>query len=79
MLRRQFAQLLAAAMDDADANADLMQQRQLLGQRDQVIVILGDLARKFDDKRLALETLDVRQRLAQEIEAQLVADFSLVH
>ena len=33
-LRSQFAELLAAAVDDADANADLMQQRQLFRERD---------------------------------------------
>ena len=38
-------------------------------------MVLGGLAEKFDHKRLALEALDVRQRLAQKIESQLIAEF----
>ncbi len=74
----QLAQLLAAAMDHADANADLVQQRQLFRQRGQVFLILRDLAGEFDDKRLALEALNVRQRLAQEIETELIVDGRMV-
>jgi hypothetical protein len=36
-----------------------MQQRQLFSQRDQVFMILGDLAGEIDDKCLALEALDL--------------------
>jgi hypothetical protein len=61
----EVAQLLAAAVNDADANTDLVQEGQLLGERDQIFLILRDFAREFDDKRLSLEALDIRQRLAQ--------------
>jgi hypothetical protein len=67
--------LFAAAVHDADANADLVQQRQALRERDQVFVVFGDFAGEFDDKRLPLEALNVRQRFAQEIETKLVVDF----
>ena len=61
----ELAQLFAAAVNDADANADLMQQRQLLRQRDQVFLALCDLTRELDDKRVSLKALNVRQGLAQ--------------
>ena len=74
-LGREFAQLLAPTMYDAKTNPDLMHQSQLFSQRDQLIMILRNLARELHDKRLALEPLNVGQRLAQEIESQLIANF----
>ena len=59
-------------MDNADANADLIQQGQLFAQRDQPIVILGNFAGKLDDKSLPFEPLNVGQRFAQKVEPQLV-------
>src|SRR6266404_1848925 len=62
-------------MNDTDANAYLVQQRQLFGQRVEVVVILGGFTRKLYDKCLALEALNVGQCLAQQIEAELIVDF----
>src|SRR4029079_10529844 len=56
----EIAQLLAAAVNDADTNTNLMQKRQLLGERDQIFMVLRDLPREFDDKRLSLEALNIR-------------------
>src|SRR6185503_4345740 len=61
----QIAQLLAATVNDTDANADLVQQRELFRERDQIFMDLRDLAGEFDDKRLSLEALDIRQRFAE--------------
>jgi hypothetical protein len=53
-------------------------QGELFRQRPQANAIFSDLAGQFDDKCLALEPLNVRQRLAQEIEPQLIAYFGSV-
>ena len=45
----------------------LMQQRQLFSKRGKIVGILSDFAREFYDKRLPLEALDIRQRLAEQI------------
>ncbi len=66
-------------MHDADANANLVQQCQFFRERDKIFLILRDLSREFDDKRLSLEALNVRQRLAQEIETELIVDSWVSH
>ena len=47
-------------MHDADTDADLMKQRELLGECRKIRLVLGDLARDLDDKSLTLKPLDVR-------------------
>src|ERR1041385_1644806 len=66
----EFAQLLAATMNDADANSDLMKESEFFAQRNQMIAILGDFAGELDDKGLPLEALNVRQRFTQEVESR---------
>src|ERR1043165_9960534 len=61
----KLAQLLAAAVDDTDANADLVKQRQLFAQRNQAVTIFRHLARELDVKSLAFEALNVRQSFAE--------------
>ena len=77
-LLSQFSQLFSAAMNDADSDANLMQQSKFFRQRNQACVIFGDFAGEFDDERFAFEALDVRQRLAQKIKSQLIANFGSV-
>ena len=66
-LRSEFAQLLTTTMNDADANSNLMQQRQLFSKRCEIVGIFRNFPRQFYDKRLPLEALDVGQRFAKEI------------
>src|ERR1041385_182255 len=72
----QFAQLLAATVNDADANPDLMKEGEFFAQRNQMIAILSDFAGELNDERLPLEALNVRQRFTQEIESQLASNFA---
>src|SRR5688572_7767043 len=64
----ELGQLLAAAVNDADPNADLVEQRELFGEGHQIFAVFGDLAGKFDDKGLSLKTLDVGKRFAKQVE-----------
>ena len=43
-LRREVAELFAAAVDNADADADLVQQSKFFGKRRQVLVIFRNLS-----------------------------------
>jgi hypothetical protein len=70
-LHGQFRQLFSAAVNHAGAYPDLMQQGQFFGERRQILRVISRLAGQFDDERLALEALNVRQRLAQKIETEL--------
>src|SRR5204862_3920279 len=72
----QIAQLFSSAMNDANSNADLMQQSKLFAERDQPVMVFGDFTRKLNDKSLAFKALDIRQRLAQEIQSQLASNFA---
>ncbi len=56
----EVAELFATAVNNTDANANLMQKRELFSKRSQIVMVLRDLAREFDDKRLPFEALDVR-------------------
>src|SRR5215510_3708731 len=66
-LRGEFAELFATAVHDTDSNSHLVQQGQLFSQRNQILPVFSDLAGKFYDKRLFLKSLNVGQRLPQEI------------
>ena len=56
-------------MHHADVDTDLMKQRQLFGNRSEILAVLGYFTGQFDNKSLSLEALYVRQRLAQQIQA----------
>src|SRR2546423_6002082 len=71
---RELAQLFAATMNDADANASLVEQRQLLRQRNQVLMTFCNFAGEFYDKRVSFKALNVRQRFPQEIQAKLIVN-----
>src|SRR5690606_5793787 len=47
---RQFAELFPAAVNDAQAYADLMDQGEFFGKRGQIFGVFRDFARKFNDK-----------------------------
>src|SRR5215470_5663124 len=55
-------------MYDRQANSNLLAQRNLFGQRVQLFLILGYLARQLHDKALVLEALYVWQRLPEQIQ-----------
>ena len=72
-LFREVTELLAATVNNADTNADLMKESQLFRERSEVVVILRHFAGQLDDKRLALKALNVRQRFAKQVESELVS------
>jgi hypothetical protein len=63
----ELAELFATAMDHAKVYPDLVKQRQLFGQRDQVFVLFSDLTRELDYKSLPLKALNVGQFMQQSI------------
>ena len=65
-------------MYHAQAYANLVHQGEFFSQRDQSSVIFRDFAGQLYNERLALEAPNVRQRFAQEVEAQLIANVSRV-
>ena len=63
----QFSELLSAAVDDANADANLMQQGQFFGKRDQHSLVFSHFAGKLGDKSLSLETLNIWQGLTKQV------------
>ena len=74
----QVAELLAPAVDNADANAHLVNQGELFAQRDQPVMIFGNFAGKLNNERLSFEALNVGQCFTQKVQTQLAVD-ELVH
>jgi hypothetical protein len=55
-------------VDHADADSNLVQEGQLLGEQQQILTVLRYLAGKFDNESLPLKSPDVWEGFAQEIE-----------
>ena len=62
----ELGQLLSAAVNDTDPNPNLVQKSKLFSERRKILFVFRDLARKLDDKRLALEIAGCRETLRAE-------------
>ena len=60
--------LLAAAVDHDHVDADLRDQRDLLAEGVERLLVVGDLAADLHDEGLVLEPVDEGLRLAQEVQ-----------